>query len=146
MECFCIWCGDPICKGEKTCPSCLKACKRSCISCKKPYPSLKYFLKSEIRCNSCTTRYMKCREKRKKCSLLNVKSARTSQLKHKPKTCRTPTAQMIPIASPSLKKLKKIRRLPNPKRSQQKQILQFLRSPTTTTTTNKTSKVNQNQI
>ena len=63
----CNWCGRVIelLEGKHYCDDCCRCCVRECITCHKPYPSLKYFAHSDSeRCNCCTTRNVN--QKRKK--------------------------------------------------------------------------------
>ena len=66
----CRWCGsmDGSCRDNKRpfCEDCLSQCKRECRTCHKPYPSIeKHFpCETSVRCNSCSVRYEKAREKR----------------------------------------------------------------------------------
>jgi hypothetical protein len=59
----CNWCGcgksgDEMMVSKEYCLDCYQKCARECITCHKPYPSLKFFVKNEKRCNSCQTRYL----------------------------------------------------------------------------------------
>lgn len=74
----CIWCGcrAPLVLDKPYCSSCSSKCLRECISCHKPYPSLKYFTGFSPRCNSCQVKLE--RVKRKK------KEVMEKPVKHKP--------------------------------------------------------------
>ena len=64
----CIWCGwrSPLVNNKPYCYHCLSSCARECASCHKPYPNLKHFETSELRCNSCEARLEKRRRNKKK--------------------------------------------------------------------------------
>ena len=65
----CNWCGRVIelLEGKHYCDDCYRCCVRECITCHKPYPSLKYFAHSDSeRCNCCTTRNANQRRKKGK--------------------------------------------------------------------------------
>ena len=63
----CIWCGwrSPLVNNKPYCYHCLSSCVRECASCHKPYPNLKHFETSHLRCNSCEARLEKKRKKKK---------------------------------------------------------------------------------
>ena len=60
----CNWCGCFI-DSKYYCADCKKSCQQECITCHKPYPSLKYFQLNKNRCNSCHKRHQKQCLKRK---------------------------------------------------------------------------------
>ena len=99
----CIWCGRVIelLEGKHYCDDCYRCCVRECITCHKPYPSLKYFAHSDSeRCNCCTTR--NTNQKRKKGKYTKNEAIAMSMKNRKTECSTTPT--------PSPKK----KRRPNP--------------------------------
>lgn len=64
----CNWCGvQKLMENKKLfCQICSEHCLKECAHCHKPYPSLKYFILSDKRCNSCERKYVKQKENRKK--------------------------------------------------------------------------------
>jgi len=63
---ICNWCGE--CKmlvaNKPYCLDCKLACKKECKRCHRPFPDLKYFSLSNIRCNTCEKKRIAEKEKR----------------------------------------------------------------------------------
>lgn len=51
-------------RNKPYCEDCESKCYRECVTCHKPYPSERYFLMSETRCNSCQKRHQKAAAQR----------------------------------------------------------------------------------
>ena len=64
----CNWCGTTevkLAENKPYCPDCASNCKRECTVCHKPYPNLKFYEKYSKRCNSCQSRYVVAKTKKK---------------------------------------------------------------------------------
>lgn len=65
----CCWCGKnttPLIKDRKYCLDCDEKKFKECIRCKRPFPDSKYFADiNSLRCNTCTKRYEKEKQRRK---------------------------------------------------------------------------------
>lgn len=62
----CVWCNcyGALIPTKPYCKACQQQMVRECRRCKKPYNSLRFFVKDDARCNSCQTKYLKERQKR----------------------------------------------------------------------------------